>query len=54
VIKPTIQFSKISDFTTNSIGEVGKKLEIGFEYNSGNNTEWLSKEQFLELSKEFV
>jgi UDP-N-acetylglucosamine 4,6-dehydratase len=54
VIKPTIQFSKISDFTTNSIGEVGKELEIGFEYNSGNNTEWLSKEQFLELSKEFV
>jgi UDP-N-acetylglucosamine 4,6-dehydratase len=54
VIKPTIQFSKIFDFTTNSIGEVGKELEIGFEYNSGNNTEWLSKEQFLELSKEFV
>jgi len=54
VIKPTIQFSKISDFTVNSLGEKGKELELGFEYNSGNNTEWLSKEEFLELSKEFL
>jgi len=54
VIKPTIQFSKISDFTVNSLGEKGKELELGFEYNSGNNTEWLSKEKFLELSKEFL
>jgi UDP-N-acetylglucosamine 4,6-dehydratase len=54
VIKPTIQFSKISDFTTNVLGEKGKELDIGFEYNSANNTEWLIKEQFLELAKEFL
>jgi len=54
VIKPTIQFSKISDFRVNAIGEKGKELEIGFEYNSGNNSEWLSKEEFLELAKEFL
>lgn len=30
----------------------GKKLEYGFEYNSGNNTEWLSVEQLKELLKD--
>jgi UDP-N-acetylglucosamine 4,6-dehydratase len=54
VIKPTIQFSKISDFTTNALGEKGKELDIGFEYNSANNKEWLTKEEFLELAKEFL
>ena len=27
----------------------GKKLEYGFEYNSGNNTEWLNVEQLRTL-----
>lgn len=49
VICPTIQFSHIVDFTKDKFGEVGKPVEQGFEYNSGNNTEWLSHEQFLEL-----
>jgi UDP-N-acetylglucosamine 4,6-dehydratase len=54
VIKPTIQFAGINDFTKNSIGEVGKELDIGFEYSSGNNKEWLTKEEFLKLVKEFL
>jgi UDP-N-acetylglucosamine 4,6-dehydratase len=54
VIKPTIQFSKISDITTNALGEKGKELDIGFEYNSANNDKWLTKEEFLDLAKEFL
>ena len=52
VIQPSIQFSHISDFTVNKLGEKGKLVKQGFEYNSGNNTEWLTKEQFLDMIKE--
>ncbi len=52
VIKPTIQFSDISDFSVNRLGEVGKPVEQGFEYNSGNNKQWLTKEQFLDMIKD--
>ena len=54
VITPTIQFSHLVDFTTNALGEKGKDIGIGFEYNSGNNTEWLTHEEFLEMAKEFL
>jgi len=54
VIKPTIQFNHITCFEENNLGEKGKDIGIGFEYNSGNNTEWLTKEEFLNLSKEFL
>ena len=54
VIQPTIQFATEIDYTTNAIGEKGKPVEPGFEYNSGNNTQWLSHEEFLELAKEFL
>jgi UDP-N-acetylglucosamine 4,6-dehydratase len=48
VIKPTIQFTNKSDFSKNMLGEIGKSVVQGFEYNSGNNTEWLSCEALLE------
>jgi len=51
VIKPTIQFNHISDFSINNLGEKGVAVEQGFEYNSGNNTDWLTNEQFLEMLK---
>lgn len=51
VIAPTIQFNFITDFSVNALGESGKLVQRGFEYNSGSNTEWLSKEEFLELTK---
>ncbi len=54
VITPTIQFSHVVDFTKNALGQEGKDIGIGFEYNSGNNTEWLTREQFLEMAKEFL
>jgi UDP-N-acetylglucosamine 4,6-dehydratase/5-epimerase len=51
VICPTIQFAHKTDFTTNMIGEKGTKVAQGFEYNSGNNTEWLEHSEFLEMVK---
>ena len=54
VIKPTINFSFEADYTVNNLGEKGKKLEYGFEYSSGNNDWWLSREEFLEKAKEFL
>lgn len=49
VIQPTIKFSGVRDFRTNAIGETGSIVEQGFEYNSGNNTEWLTPEQLLKM-----
>lgn len=49
VIKPTIQFTDINDFSINKLGEKGIPVEQGFEYNSGTNTEWLSMDEFLEM-----
>jgi len=54
IIKPTINFSFKADYTKNNLNEIGKELPLGFEYNSGNNSEWLTKEKFLELAKEFL
>ena len=33
------------------INESGKKMEDGFSYSSGNNTDWLSVEQIRKLLK---
>ncbi|MEY8716392.1 UDP-N-acetylglucosamine 4,6-dehydratase (inverting) [Francisella philomiragia] len=49
VLCPTIQFAHKADFMKNHLGEVGSPVELGFEYNSGNNTEWLTHESFLEM-----
>lgn len=51
VIQPTIQFSEEMDFSVNNLGEKGKPVASGFEYNSGNNTDWLSHGAFLEMLK---
>ena len=44
----------IDENDINALGEKGKALGLGFEYNSGTNTEWLTNEQFLEMAKEFL
>ena len=54
VIQPTIQFAHRADFTTNRLGERGRPVAPGFEYNSGTNDRWLSREEFLALAKEFL
>lgn len=51
VIKPTIHFTTRMDYQKNLLGELGKPVVQGFEYNSGNNTQWLSSEEFLEMVK---
>jgi len=48
VITPTIQFSHIVDYKINALNQKGKDIGIGFEYNSLNNTQWLSSKLFLE------
>ncbi|HHB94502.1 MAG TPA: UDP-N-acetylglucosamine 4,6-dehydratase (inverting) [Campylobacterales bacterium] len=52
VIKPTIQFTDMSDFSINKLGEKGVSVKQGFEYNSGNNTQWLTHEELLEMIKD--
>jgi UDP-N-acetylglucosamine 4,6-dehydratase len=54
VILPTINFNFPADYSINRLGERGIEKEIGFEYSSGNNDWWLSKEEFLEKAKEFL
>jgi UDP-N-acetylglucosamine 4,6-dehydratase len=54
VLRPTITFGFDADYTENMLGEKGSPVELGFEYNSGNNTEWLSHEKFLEMAKEYL
>lgn len=51
VITPTIQFNHIVDYNKNALGEDGKDIGIGFEYNSLNNTQWLTNDEFLEMDK---
>ena len=54
VIKPTIQFTFNADFSENKLGEKGILVKQGFEYNSGNNTEWLTHDELLEMAKEYL
>ncbi len=50
VIAPSIEFSgENRDYTTNCLGEQGKRVEQGFAYESGSNTQWLTHEEFLTL-----
>ena len=49
VITPTIQFNHIVDYNINALGDNGKDIGIGFEYNSLNNAQWLDNDMFLEM-----
>ena len=51
VIKPTIQMGFTVEFETNALGEAGKTVELGFEYNSGTNPDFLSVEEIVELTE---
>jgi UDP-N-acetylglucosamine 4,6-dehydratase len=51
VIKPTIQFSQIVDFMTNRLGETGKRVEPGFEFQSGRNSHYLGIEEIVALNQ---
>jgi UDP-N-acetylglucosamine 4,6-dehydratase len=49
VIRPTISFVETVDYTRNPLGERGKQVDDGFEYDSGNNSVFLTIEQIREL-----
>jgi UDP-N-acetylglucosamine 4,6-dehydratase/5-epimerase len=50
VIKPTIQFGSIDDFSVDASGEKGRLVKQGFEFNSGTNSDFLSVEQIREMN----
>ncbi|MDF1875751.1 UDP-N-acetylglucosamine 4,6-dehydratase (inverting) [Sulfurimonas sp. SAG-AH-194-I05] len=49
IILPTINFSYLVDYNINALGQKGKNIGMGFEYNSLNNTQWITNEDFLEM-----
>ena len=50
VIKPSTQFSKEIDYSVNALGEKGKPVPDGFDYNSGNNPHFLTVEELREMN----
>ena len=52
VIRPSIEFTFVDDFTNNRLGETGVPVGQNYEYNSGGNTEWLSSEKFLNMAND--
>jgi len=53
LMRPTIDIHHTVDFRVNAIGERGDPVEIGFEYNSGTNPEFLSIEQMQALNQQY-
>jgi UDP-N-acetylglucosamine 4,6-dehydratase/5-epimerase len=51
VIKPTIQFAGVVDFTLSRLQEVGKPVAPGFEFHSGKNVRFLSIEEITALNQ---
>ncbi|MFD0917603.1 UDP-N-acetylglucosamine 4,6-dehydratase (inverting) [Pseudahrensia aquimaris] len=52
VLGPTIRFTNTqNDFSVNALGEQGKPVEAGFEYNSGTNDHFLTVEEILTMDK---
>lgn len=50
VIKPSIEFANAIDYTINALGEKGRMVEDGFDYNSGNNPHFLTVEELREMN----
>jgi UDP-N-acetylglucosamine 4,6-dehydratase len=48
VIKPSITFNAPIDYITNEINEKGVNVKSGFEYNSKENTIWLTHKELLQ------
>ena len=50
VIQPTILFSEDIDFTVNGVGERGRPVDEGFEYNSNTNPHFLTVAQLSAMN----
>jgi UDP-N-acetylglucosamine 4,6-dehydratase/5-epimerase len=52
VLRPTIRFYNVEmDYTTDGLGEQGKPVTQGFEYNSGANEHFLSAAEIREFNR---
>jgi UDP-N-acetylglucosamine 4,6-dehydratase len=52
VIRPTIRFYNVDmDYTRDGLGDAGKPVPEGFEYNSGSNEQFLSPAQIREFNQ---
>jgi UDP-N-acetylglucosamine 4,6-dehydratase/5-epimerase len=51
VITPSIQFAETVDFRSNGLGECGRSVEQGFEFNSGANRHFLTLDEMLALNR---
>lgn len=51
VIKPSIAFNVMMDYTRDARGEIGKAAPAQFEYNSGSNPHFLSVPEIAELNR---
>lgn len=53
VLRPTITFTaRSNNFIVNNLGETGKDVEQGFEYNSGSNSVFLSTIELKEFNEQ--
>lgn len=52
VIRPSILFDHVVDYSVNAAGEVGNPVTEGFEYNSGTNPDFLSIDALAKLNEE--
>ena len=52
IIKPSLQFAHVFDYSKTLLKEKGKKVSGGFEYRS-DNTHKLSKNEFLRMLRNF-
>jgi UDP-N-acetylglucosamine 4,6-dehydratase len=51
VIKPSIQFSAQNDFSVNGLGEMGRPVDVGFEYHSGRNPRFLTIDEIVAMNR---
>ena len=49
VIRPTIVFAEDTDFTMNELGETGRPVPEGFQYDSNTNSQWLTTKQLAKM-----
>lgn len=51
VIMPSVRMQHSMKYVTNALGETGKPVPDGFEYNSGTNEHFLTVEELREMAK---
>lgn len=49
VIQPTVNFAAEVDYSQNKLGERGRPVELGFEYNSANNPDFIEPNRIMDL-----